>query len=161
MSRRVFQPAPISVRLTSLRTLGLASFALSSALTLSCQRTAEGAKEDALAASSAANDGAEQAKQSLQVQMDAFKAQTNAQLERLSVSLSQLEAQTNAGIDDSKQKLQAEIDATKEKLARLKAESGTELEAAKTDIGASMSDLGRRLDHSLDEAGDKVRKTIE
>lgn len=160
MSHRVFfQPVSFPARSMALRSLGV--LALASTLALACQRTAEGAKQDALAASNAANAGAEQAKQSLQVQMDAFKAQTNAQLERLGASLSELEGKTSAGIDDSKQKLQAELDATKAKLARLKAESGTELEEAKTDIGQSMSDLGKRLNHSLEAAGDKVQKTLD
>jgi CII-binding regulator of phage lambda lysogenization HflD len=139
----------------------LASFGALASGALGCERTAEGAKQDALAATAVANESAEQAKQGLQTQMDAFKAQTNAQLERLSVAVAKLEAKTSAGIDDSKQKLQTELDETKQKLGELSAESGAELEKAKADLGARINDLGKRINSSVDEAGEKVRDTLE
>jgi hypothetical protein len=139
----------------------LASFGALMVGAMGCERTAEGAKQDALAASAAASESADQAKQGIQAQMDAFKAQTNEQLGRLSVAVAKLEAKTSAGIDDSKQKLQREIDETKQKLGELSAESGAELEKAKSDLGARINDLGKRIHTSVDEAGDKARDKLE
>lgn len=134
---------------------------VSSGLGLSgCERTADGIKQDTYAATASANDQAERAKRELQSQMDAFKSQTNAQLERLSASLAQLEAQTNSGMDESRQKLQAELAETKAKLGSLQAESGAELERAKSDLGARISDLGARMNSALHDVGDKVDKTL-
>lgn len=130
-------------------------------LGMSCERTAEGIKQDTFAATAAASDQAQRAQQDLQQQMDSFKAQTNAQLDRIGASLTKLEAQTNSGIDESRQKLQAELDETKAKLGALKAESGVELERAKSDLAARIADLGRRLNGTLDDVGDGVEKTLD
>lgn len=126
-----------------------------------CQRTAEGVKDDTLAATASASEQAERAKQELQVKMDAFKAETTAQLDRLSGSLSTLEAETNAGIDDSRKKLSLELEETKAKLGQLQAKSGTELDQAKSDLAARISDLGKRLNESVHTAGDKVEKAVD
>src|SRR5262245_39457069 len=89
-----------------------------------CEHTAEGGKQDTLAAQAAANDGADKARRELDQQVNAFKAQTSAKLEELSAATAQLSAQTENGIDDSRQKLKSEIAETKAKLEHLSAKSG-------------------------------------
>src|ERR1044071_7116371 len=88
-----------------------------------CERTAEGIRQDTLAATAAASDSAEQAKQKLEGQLSEFKTETNEKLAELSDSVSKLQSKTNENIDESKAKLQAEIDATKAKLEGLSSKS--------------------------------------
>jgi DNA anti-recombination protein RmuC len=127
-------------------------------LSAACDHTAEGVKQDTLAATAAASDGADKARRELEQQVDAFKTQTRVKLEELSATAAQLSAQTNEGIDESRRKLKAEIDETRAKLDRLSAKSGAELEQAKADLSARLADLGKRLDATVDEVGDEIKE---
>lgn len=131
------------------------------AVASACDQTAEGVKQDTLAATAAASDGAEKARRELEVQVNAFKTQTNAKLEELSAAAAQLSAQTENGLDDSRQKLKNEIAETKSKLQNLSAKSGAELEKAKADLSARLSDLGKRLDATIDDVGEEAKDSVE
>ena len=126
-----------------------------------CDRTVEGVKQDTLAATAAASDGADKARRELDQQMSQFKAQSNAKLEELSAAAAQLSAQTENGLDDSRRKLKAEIDETKDKLSQLSAKSGAELEKAKADLSARLSDIGKRLDATIDDVGEEAKDSVE
>lgn len=126
-----------------------------------CDHTAEGVKQDTLAATAAASDGADKARRELDQQMSQFKAQSNAKLEELSAAAAQLSAQTENGLDDSRRKLKAEIDETKDKLSQLSAKSGAELEKAKADLSARLSDIGKRLDATIDDVGEEAKDSVE
>jgi DNA anti-recombination protein RmuC len=137
-----------------------ATLLLTALLVVACDRTAEGVKQDTAAATASASDTAEQARQSIDSQMSAFKAQTSAKLDELNVAVQRLSADTSASVSDSKQKLQLEIEETKAKLGQLSAQSGDQLEQAKTDLGARLEELRKRLNDKLDQTGDKVDETL-
>ena len=107
---------------------------LLSGLIAACDNTAEGVKQDTLAATAAASDGAEKARRELEQQVSQFKTQTNAKLEELSAAAAQLSAQT---------------------------ESGADLEKAKADLGAKLADLGKRLDATIEDVGDDAKDTVD
>jgi DNA anti-recombination protein RmuC len=129
-------------------------------LAVACDRTTEGVKQDTAAAAASASETAEQARQTLDSQMRAFKAQTSATLDELNVAVQKLSADTSASVGDSKQKLQLEIEETKTKLGQLSAQSGDQLEQAKADLGARLEELRKRLNGTLDQAGNKVDETL-
>ena len=134
---------------------------LLSGLIAACDNTAEGVKQDTLAATAAASDGAEKARRELEQQVSQFKTQTNAKLEELSAAAAQLSAQTESGLDESRRKLKGEIEETKAKLERLSAQSGADLEKAKADLGAKLADLGKRLDATIEDVGDDAKDPVD
>jgi DNA anti-recombination protein RmuC len=131
------------------------------ASTWACQRTAEGVKQDTEAATSAASQTAEDARRSLEGEVSAFKSETNAKLEQLSLALAKLEARAETGLDASKQKLKDEIGETRAKLGELKADSRTELQEAKSALGQRISEMGQQVNSTLQKVGDKVEDTFD
>jgi DNA anti-recombination protein RmuC len=131
------------------------------ASTWACQRTAEGVKQDTQAATSAASQTAEDARRSLEGEVSAFKTETDAKLEQLSLALAQLEARAETGLDASKQKLKDEIGETRAKLGALKADSRTELQQAKSDLSQRVSEMGQQINSTLKKVGDKVEDTFD
>jgi uncharacterized protein HemX len=126
-----------------------------------CERTAEGLKQDTFAATAAADQSAEQAKRTLQGEVDEFKTETNAKIEQLNTALSELEAKADNGLETSKEKLKVELSETRAKLAELKAESREDWQRLKGELDQKLSDLGQRMKGKADEVGDEVEKTVD
>lgn len=143
---------------------GISKILVVAALTVggsACERTAEGLKQDTFAATAAADESAEEAKRTLQTEVDDFKAETNAKIEQLNRKLSELEAKADNGLEASKEKLKLELSETRAKLGELKAESREDWQRLKGELDQKLADLGRRLNGTLDEVGDKVEKTLD
>ena len=126
-----------------------------------CERTAEGLKQDTFAATAAADQSADEAKRTLQGEVDDFKTETNAKLEQLNAALSRLEAKADNGLEASKEKLKLELSETRAKLGELKAESREDWQRLKGELDQKLSDLGRRMKGTADEVGDEVEKAVD
>jgi DNA anti-recombination protein RmuC len=128
---------------------------------VACQKTAEGIKEDTRALATNAGKTADEAKSTLEVEVNSFKAEANAKLEELSVQVAALESKATNGLNASKQKLEGEIAETRAKLAELKADSRVEWQETKRELDNRLAELGKEMNQALDTAGDKVEKTLD
>lgn len=126
-----------------------------------CERTAEGLKQDTFAATAAADQSADEAKRTLQAEVENFKAETNTKIEQLSAALAELEAKADNGLEASKEKLRTELAETRAKLGELKAESREDWQRLRGELDQKLSELRRRTNDTLEDVGDKVEETLD
>jgi DNA anti-recombination protein RmuC len=131
------------------------------ALTLACENTARGVKEDGRAARASASEKADEAEQVLQREVQSFQARTRDKLGELTVAISRLEGKAEEGVEESRSRLEQKLEATRSRLDALGAASRAEWEQAKREVDEGVADLGRQINEKLDEVGDRVEEKLE
>jgi ABC-type transporter Mla subunit MlaD len=131
------------------------------ALAVGCERTAEGVKQDTQALAASAERGAADTKQSLSGQVDAFKAESQRALDKLSASLNELGSKAEGKADESREDLKRQLAETKQSLDNVSARTEAELEETRQTLKAKIAELGRQINSGLDKAGDATEKALQ
>lgn len=140
-----------------------------------CKNTREGLEADAdevlstaVNHAKAAGEELKAAKRSLESDVQAFKANTNVQLDDLNAKLTKLKREAAAAPDGAKQELNARAralearrDALQSKANAIGEKAGEEWNGAKAEVSEAVTKLGRDIDDALDELGDDVRKATD
>jgi DNA anti-recombination protein RmuC len=126
-----------------------------------CKNTRQGIEADGRAAGEAAAETAQAARRKLDGEVEDFKREAGAELERLQAAMAKLEDRAEEGVDDSKRKLQRRIDETRAKLAEVKAASRAEWESTRDELHDRLADIGKQINATLDEVGDSVEDGLE
>lgn len=127
----------------------------------SCERTAEGLKQDTQSLATSASEKGTAAERDLEEEVSAFRAEAEAKLKELSESMEKLEAKAERGLDESKQELARQIDETKGELGQLKAKSRSEWEETKRKLNARLAGFGEKVNATFDEVGDELDEAGE